>query len=114
MPEQNADRVIPLLTVARKAGKLLLGFDAVCDGVRTGSVSCIVLAADCAPRTEKELRYHCPETPLRRLSMNMDLLQMYFRKRTAVFGVCGEGFAKKLISLLPDQEPETGTDQGDS
>ena len=102
MPDSAQERAISLLTVCRKAGKLLLGFDAVCDGVRAGTVSCILLAGDCAPRTEKEIRYHCPETPLRRLEMNMDVLQMYFRKRTAVFGVCGEGFAKKLLTLLPE------------
>ena len=103
MPDTAQSRVLSLMTICRRAGKLLLGFDAGCEGTAARQVSCILLAQDCAPRTEKEIRFHCPETPVRRLAENMDVLQMYFRKRTAVFGVCGEGFAKKLLTLLPEQ-----------
>lgn len=105
MPDAAQNKLLSLLTIARKAGKLLLGFDAVCEGAAAGTVCCILLAQDCAARTEKEIRFKCRNAPVRKLGLSMETMQMYFRRRTAVLGVCGAGFAEKCLSLLP-AEPE--------
>ena len=101
MPDAAGNRIFSLLTMCRRAGLLLLGFDAVTEAAKQGSICCILLAADCAPRTEKEIRYHCTGIPVRKLAEDMDTAACYFRKRTAVFGVASEGFAQKLLTLLP-------------
>ncbi len=106
MPETQETRIASLLTMCRRAGKLLLGFDSVKEAGVRGQLSCIVLAADASPRTEKEIRFYCKTTPIRKIPQTMDALAMYFRKRTAVLGVCDAGFAAKLLQLAPADEEE--------
>lgn len=104
MPDAAKDRIASSLTMCRRAGKLLLGFDAVKEAAQRGEVFCILLAADTSPKTEKETRFFAGDKiPLRKLPYDMDALTAYFRKRTAVFGVCEQGFARKLLSLLPEE-----------
>ena len=98
------EKVISLLTMCRRAGKLLLGFDAVKDAGVRGQLSVILLAADVSPRTEKEIRFSCGKIPIRKTAASMDAYAMYFRKRTAVLGVTDAGFAGKLLTMLPAED----------
>ncbi len=104
MPDAAENRLTASLTMCRKAGRLLLGFDAVREAAAQGSVKLILLAADASAKTEKETRFFAGEIPVRKLLLDMDTLKLYFRKRTAVFGVCEEGFAAKLLTLCPESE----------
>ncbi len=104
MPDAAENRLTASLTMCRRAGKLLLGFDAVKDAAAQGSVRLVLLAADASAKTEKEIRYYAGEIPMRKLPFDMETLRLYFRKRTAVFGVCEDGFAAKLMTLLPESE----------
>lgn len=104
MPDAAENRLTAVLTVCRKAGKLLLGFDSVKEAIPAGTVRCILLSADASPKTEKEIRFYAGAVPVRKLPLDMDTLKLYFRKRTAVYGVCEDGFAAKLLSLLPESE----------
>lgn len=101
---QVGQRAISLLTVCRRAGKLLLGFDAVKEAAQRGQVACVILAADASPKTEKEIRFYAKETPVRRFPAELDMITLtrWFRKKTAVFGVCDGGFAAKLLQILPE------------
>lgn len=90
--------------MCRKAGKLLLGFDAVKDALQQKQVRCVLLAEDVSPKTEKEIRYFAGTIPIRKLPLQMDTLKQFFRKRTAVFGICEDGFAAKLLTLLPESQ----------
>ena len=104
MPDAAENRLTASLTMCRKAGKLLLGFDAVTEAAKQGGVKLFLLASDVSEKTEKEVRYFAGTLPVRKLPFDMDTLKCYFRKRTAVFGVCVDGFAAKLISLLPESD----------
>ena len=104
MPQQNEQALISLLTICRKAGKLLLGFDAVKEAAQQGNVRLFLLASDASAKTEKEIRFFAGTLPVRKLPFDMDTLKLFFRKRTAVFGVCEDGFAAKINSLLPESD----------
>ena len=100
------ERLTGILTICRKAGKLVLGFDAVKEATQQGQVFAILLAADVSPKTEKEIRFFSGEIPVRKLSMDMETLRHWFRKRTAVYGIGDEGFSGKVLSLLPDEQAQ--------
>ena len=104
MPDAAENRLTASLTMCRKAGKLLLGFDAVKEAAKQGSVKLFLLAADASEKTEKEIRFFAGTLPVRKLPFDMDTLKLVFRKRTAVFGVCEDGFAAKISSLLPESD----------
>ncbi len=99
MPDAAENRLTASLTMCRKAGKLLLGFDAVREAAAHGDVKLILLASDVSAKTEKETRFFAGEIPIRKMPLDMDSLKLYFRKRTAVFGICEDGFAAKLAVL---------------
>jgi ribosomal protein L7Ae-like RNA K-turn-binding protein len=46
-----------LLGIARRAGHILIGFDAVRAALLAGKATLVLLAADCSAKTEKELRF---------------------------------------------------------
>ncbi|MCQ2417752.1 MAG: ribosomal L7Ae/L30e/S12e/Gadd45 family protein [Oscillospiraceae bacterium] len=102
MPNAAENRLTASMTMCRKAGKLLLGFDAVKDALQKNAVKCILLAEDVSPKTEKEIRFYAKDIPIRMLPMQMDALKDYFRKRTAVFGICEDGFAAKFLEILSE------------
>ena len=59
------DKLTGLLGIARRAGHILIGFDAVRAALLAGKTQLILLASDCSPKTEKELRFagqdrNCP------------------------------------------------------
>lgn len=58
-----ANRLCGLLGIARRAGHLLIGFDAVKAGMLSGKAKLVLLAADCSEKTEKELRFVGENTP---------------------------------------------------
>ena len=68
------------------------------------NVKLFLLASDASAKTEKEIRFFAGALPVRKLPFDMDSLKCYFRKRTAVFGVCEDGFAAKMLLLLPESE----------
>ena len=46
-----------LLGIARRAGHTVIGFDAVRAALHSGRAQLVLLASDCSPKTEKELRF---------------------------------------------------------
>ena len=59
------NKLCGLLGIARRAGHILIGFDAVRAALLAHKTQLILLASDCSPKTEKELRFagqdkHCP------------------------------------------------------
>ncbi len=53
------DRVLSYIGIARKAGKLIFGTDAVCDALRRGGKNPVFAASDISPATEKKLTDKC-------------------------------------------------------
>ena len=49
--------LLNMLGIARRAGKLSIGFEAAAEAVRYGKSRLIVAAADVSAKTEKEIRY---------------------------------------------------------
>lgn len=102
MNEADCRKLLSSMTMCRRAGRLLLGFDPVKEAALQKRVHCVLLASDCAPKTEKEIRYHCSGLPCRKLPFSMEDLTVYFTKRTAVFGVADAGFAASMLRCFGD------------
>ena len=51
------NKLCGLLGIARRSGHILIGFDAVRAALLAGKTQLILLASDCSPKTEKELRF---------------------------------------------------------
>ena len=101
----SLQQLLGLVTICRKAGKLICGFDPVGDAVKAGKAACVLLTRDASPRTVKEARFRWAEqvsvldTPL-----TMEQLEQCFHRKVAVMAVCDGGFARRFVQLLEPEE----------
>ena len=52
----DEEKTISLLGLCRRAGRLQLGADCVCDAVRSGKAKLVILASDASENTAKKIR----------------------------------------------------------
>lgn len=93
-----------LLTICRRAGKLILGFDPVREAVNAGTAQLVLLAADASPKTKKETAFVCTRAglPFLETPVPMDQLEPFFHRKVAVMAVCDAGFSRRFQELLSD------------
>ena len=58
------EKLTGLIGLARRAGRLTVGTDAVKELLTAGKARLVLLAADISPKSEKELRFAAGDTPL--------------------------------------------------
>ncbi|MBQ4332744.1 MAG: ribosomal L7Ae/L30e/S12e/Gadd45 family protein [Clostridia bacterium] len=98
------DKLCGLLGIARRAGHILIGFDAVRAALLAHKTQLILLASDCSPKTEKELRFaaqdkHCPICPVR--ATKEDLAgALGLQKPVAVVATDDAGFATGFANAI--------------
>lgn len=101
MSLERKQKIINLLTICVKAGKIVKGYDSVCEAMGEKSVYCVMTAADISARTLKETAFMCGKynVPLIAVELTKEETGYYIGKTTAVLAVCDKGFAEKFISL---------------
>jgi ribosomal protein L7Ae-like RNA K-turn-binding protein len=102
----NSQKVINLLTICRKAGKLVTGFDISLENVVARKSSYVLLASDISPKTVKELNYQLNSEGLESkvkvlsLPLTMEDVAKYINVRAGVIAICDNGFGKSFEKLL--------------
>jgi len=99
------EQILHLLGIARRAGRLTLGNDAVIEALRKGHTRLIVFAGDLSPRTSGGVGFAAKEEGVAtvQIKATMDEISMALGKRTGVVAVNDPGFAKKLLALCADE-----------
>ncbi len=95
------DRLLSLMGLCRRAGKLTVGNDVVTEAVTNGEASLVLTASDVSPNTLKKLVRTCESCGVDciRLSRTKEELSLAIGRFAAVTAVCDEGFARKLREL---------------
>lgn len=98
------NKVLNLLGIARRAGHIAIGFDAVKALVASGRAQCVLLAADRSAKTEKELRYAAQERPcpIRVIDADKEAIAhaLGLQKPVAVAATDDRGFAAAMQKHL--------------
>jgi len=96
------DAALSLLGLARRARRLSLGFDSVCDSVRKGEARLVLTADDLSEGSLKKLLRHTEgcSTELMKLPYAIEELNAALGKAVGVISVNDSGFAKKIKLLL--------------
>ena len=91
-----------ILTMCRKAGKLVMGMDMVKQACNEGSARAVFTASDISEKSLKEARFVCAknEIPLYRLDMTMDAIWYGLGKKLGVMAMTDAGFAKSCAKGL--------------
>jgi ribosomal protein L7Ae-like RNA K-turn-binding protein len=105
---------ISLLTICRKAGRLVMGFDPAKEEVAAHRAHCVFVTADASEKTKKEVRFFCTQAdvPMMETAVTMQQMQQALGRRAGVLAICDTGFAEKLMALAtaPSTDIEQGTD----
>lgn len=102
----SQQKIINLLSICRKAGKVVLGFDAVKEAMYDGKAFCAAVASDISPKTLKEVRYVGQNCGIDVVELDIDSYDMFdiAGKQVVVMAVCDRGFAQRIRSLGIDEQ----------
>lgn len=102
------DKILGLLGICRRAGKLTLGNDAVCEDVENGKARLVLTANDVSQNTLKKLLSKCHRHNVRTLTIlrTSQQISKAVGKFCAVAAVTDSGFAGKLSQLIENDRQE--------
>lgn len=97
----SPQKIINLLTICRRAGKAVSGFDPSCEAMKNGTVYCIITASDLSAKSEKEIRFNADKygVPVIGICISKNTLGSFLGKPTGIVAVCDKGFAERFIQL---------------
>jgi ribosomal protein L7Ae-like RNA K-turn-binding protein len=98
---ETDNRLLNLLGIARRAGRLEFGSEAVRQAVRRRRARLVLFAADFSPGSAEKIGAEAKKAGVRtaRIHAEMDAVEAALGKRTGVISVNDTGFAKKLLEL---------------
>ena len=95
------------LSLARRAGKLVMGFDAVMESAEKGETLLVVVSSSLSPKTQKEAAFRCERCQTEIISADLPLeeAEAVLGKRSGIFGVTDEGFRDLLRAAETAADP---------
>ena len=102
------DRVLSLIGIARKAGKLAAGAYQTEEAVKGGTAFLVIIAEDASGNTGKKFRNMCAyyEVPWRSYADGDRLGAAAGLENRMVMAVCDRGLAEALRKALPPEEQD--------
>ena len=97
------DRLLSLLGIARKAGKLVFGRDRAAEAIAQKQAKLLLVSEDLSPKSKKEMQFLCEnaEVPFVQVAYTMAQLSAATGARAGIYVVVDEGFAGALTALQP-------------
>lgn len=102
----SANNKLGLISICRKAGKLVMGMDMVKDACNTGTAKAVFAASDFSPKSLKEVKFACARNGVKlySLGLTMDEIGAGLGKRTGALAMTDGGFAKSCAKGLEEIE----------
>lgn len=103
--ETTDKKLLGLLGLARRAGKLDLGADAAAQAVHRHRAKLLLLARDLSLRTAEKIKAQAEDGGVRcrQAGTDMDALEAALGKRTGIIAVNDAGFAEALLALCAEE-----------
>lgn len=97
----SQQKAINLLTICRKAGRVIMGFDAVKEAALEKGVSCVIVSDDISLKTLKEVKFFCNNTHTKIIKLDIDSADIFdaLGKEVVVMAVVDFGFAKRFEEI---------------
>lgn len=97
------DLLLGMVGLARRAGKLVFGFDAVMRAAADGSASLVLLASNASERTTRAAVDGCTGTGTECIRVNQTMEEIGLaigRNSTAVLAICDQSMANRIKELF--------------
>ncbi len=101
------DRLLSLLGLCRRAGRLVIGADPVKEAVEGDKAFLVLSASDISQNTEKKIRASAEakgNVEYRIIKRTKDEISFSLGKTCATLAIIDEGFAKKLLELISAEQ----------
>lgn len=103
-------KLLGLLGIARRAGKITTGFDAVAAQIAAGECGVVLIAGDLSEKTKKELRFAAngKQVPFLQLELTKDELSkgLGFCKPIGVVSLEERGFVAAILKCCNYEEDD--------
>ncbi|MGN1458330.1 MAG: L7Ae/L30e/S12e/Gadd45 family ribosomal protein [Acutalibacteraceae bacterium] len=98
------DKLLSFLGIARRAGRLSLGFDMATEAMNKGKSKLLLLACDLSARTTRSITETAHKSGTQTIVLNipMEQIGISLGKVTGIISVDDEGFAEKLKTLCAE------------
>lgn len=98
------NKLLSLLGIARRAGRLSLGFDASVDSVHRGQCKLLLLANDLSERTKNSIMKATNNSNIKTIFLDIPMAELgaSVGKLTGIIAVNDQGFANKMITLCKE------------
>ncbi len=102
------DKILSLLGLCRKAGKVTIGSEAVIDMVIKQKSKLVIMAKDVSENTEKKILINSHKNNVKALILNRtkDELSTALGKFCAVISINEVGFGNKLEKLISEENQQ--------
>lgn len=96
------NKIKGLLGLATKAGKIVAGFDAVCENVEKKKVKLVIISIEASEKTKSNIKYICEKNnvPFIEYAEINFLSQAIGKKNKAIIGVKDSNFATAIKNIL--------------
>lgn len=100
------DKILSMLGLARRAGRLSMGHDAVIGSVRAKKATLVLVCAEISQGTKKDIEFtvnkFSPHTPVTIADIAVSEIYSACGYKAGVVAVNDENFSNKIISLLSE------------
>ncbi len=102
------NKTLQLMGLARRAGKLLIGHDAVMDAVKKQNVKLILLTSDASARHKRELQAAGYAGKTVSLNCDMQTAGLATGRRSCIYALEDAGFAAAVQKTTDEEDTQHG------
>jgi ribosomal protein L7Ae-like RNA K-turn-binding protein len=100
----NNDKMLSALSLARKAGKLAVGFDSVKASVETEKAKTVLLAQDISSGTSKRIKSLSRKVPVLQIKLSQWEISKITGKCAGVLALTDENFARLCRKVMEGEQ----------
>lgn len=104
--KDEMEALLAALSLSKKAGRLVWGFDEVKSSVKKGTAKLILLSEELSPKTKKEVRFFAQADTLliKEIPLKINEIWYVIGKKAGILAVTEAGLAGKLLHALEQIE----------
>ena len=95
------NKLLSMLGLARRAGKLQMGFDASIEAIRSGNAHGVLASCDLSDKTFKNLKFEADKfgIPAVRIDETTENLSIATGRKAGIAAVCDKGFMEAISKM---------------
>ena len=102
------EKLLATLGLCKKAGKLVVGFDAVAQAMQAGEAKLLALARDLSPKSAKEIIRIAEKYGIEhvRLGVAMEDIKRFVGKQAGILAITDQGLSRSVASKIDARQHE--------